>query len=198
LKIVILGPDGVGKSSVIRGLFGKLTKEGYAVKIRHLKPFIVFFHRSEPGAIVIDPHGRPSRSTMFSLAKIIIWLLEEWYVTFFHDSNEALLIYDRYYHDLLIDSKRYRFGGPLWAARIVGKLIPRPRLWVLLDAPAQVIQTRKQEVLLEETARQRQAYMTFVQDQRSYAIIDASQALDRVIADAEQAVTAVIRKAVKI
>lgn len=188
MKIVVLGPDGAGKSAVIRGLLGKLAQGDRVVKMRHLKPFFVNQQRGEPGAIVIDPHGRPPRSALFSLAKIFIWLLEEWYVNCFRDSNEALLIYDRYYHDLLIDPKRYRYGGPLWAAKMVGKLIPQPRLWVLLDAPARVLQTRKQEVPLKETSRQRHAYLAFVRDQRSYVIIDASQSLDKVIANAERAI----------
>jgi thymidylate kinase len=187
LKIVVLGPDGAGKSSVIHGLLDKLAQEGCIVKVRHLKPFFVISKRGEAGAIVVDPHGRPPRSALLSVAKIIVWLLEEWCVNCFQDRSETLLIYDRYYHDLLIDPKRYRYGGPLWAAKMVGKLIPQPRLWVLLDASTQVLQKRKQEVPLEETSRQRQAYLAFVQDQRNYVIIDASQSLDRVIAEVESA-----------
>jgi thymidylate kinase len=198
LKIVILGPDGAGKSSVIHGLLGKLAWEGCVVKMRHLKPFFFIPQRSESGAVVIDPHGKPPRSALFSLAKIFVWLIEEWYVTCFQDRNATLLIYDRYYHDLLIDPKRYRYGGPLWAAKMVGKLIPQPKLWVLLDAPARVLQARKQEVFLEETARQRQAYMAFVRDQKHYVIIDASQSLDKVIADAMNAIIAATWKVVKI
>ena len=185
MKIVVLGPDGAGKSSVIHGLFDKLAHEGCIVKVRHLKPLFVITKRDEANTIVVDPHGRPPRSALLSVAKIIVWLLEEWCVNCFQDRSETLLIYDRYYHDLLIDPKRYRYGGPQWAAKLVGKLIPQPRLWVLLDASAQVLQERKQEVPLEETMRQRQAYLAFVHDQRNYVIIDASQSLDRVIADVE-------------
>jgi thymidylate kinase len=155
--------------------------------MRHLKPFLVIPQRGEPGAIVIDPHGRPPRSALLSIAKIIVWLFEEWSVNCFHDKSDTLLIYDRYFHDLLIDPKRYRYGGPLWAAKIIGMLIPQPILWVLLDAPAHVLQTRKKEVPLEETSRQRQAYLAFVRNQRSYVVIDASQPLDRVIAEVESA-----------
>jgi thymidylate kinase len=188
LKIVVLGPDGAGKSSVIHGLLDKFALDGCDVKMRHLKPFLFIPKRGEPGAIVNDPHGRPPRSALLSIAKILVWLLEEWYVNCFQDRNETLFIYDRYYHDLLIDPKRYRYGGPQWIAIIVGKLIPQPRLWVLLDAPAQVLQARKQEVPLKETARQRQAYLAFVRDQNSYRIIDASQLLDKMIADTEHAI----------
>jgi thymidylate kinase len=75
---------------------------------------------------------------------------------------------------------------------MVGALIPRPGLWLLLDAPAEVLQERKQEVSLEETARQRQAYLNFVRKQRSHKVIDASQSLNKVVADTEKAITEVV------
>jgi len=187
LKIALLGPDGAGKSSVINGLMARLDQEGRAAKMRHLKPRLVMKRPGEPITIVVDPHGKPPRSTLFSLAKIFVWLMEEWYVHLFQDDKETLLICDRYYHDLLVDSKRYRYGGPRWAAELIGKLIPKPGLWVLLDAPAQVLQARKQEVPPEETARQRQAYVAFVRAQRNHVIIDASQPLEKVIANVEHA-----------
>ena len=189
MKIVLLGPDGAGKSSVISGLIQKLKPEGYTAKTRHLKPQLVMPQlRDNPNSVVIDPHGRLPRGVILSLAKIWVWLLEEWYSYLFHEGRETLLICDRYYHDLLIDPLRYRFGGPLWMARLVGKLMPRPDLWLLLNAPAEVLQGRKQEVASEETARQAEAYLTFISKQPRHVIVDASQALDKVIADAEQAI----------
>jgi thymidylate kinase len=193
LKIVILGPDGAGKTSVIQGLIEQLNRAGHVTTMRHLKPFLIGQRRGEEG-INVNPHGKPPRSSLFSLAKIVVWLMEEWYANLFQDNNKALLICDRYYHDLLVDTKRYRYGGPLWAAKLVGRLIPQPALWVLLDAPVEVLQARKQEVPLEETARQRQAYLAFVRDQANHVNIDASQSLDKVIADVEHAIAVAMSK----
>jgi thymidylate kinase len=138
-----------------------------------------------------SPHGRPPRSVLASLAKILVWLMEEWYAHLFWDKKQALLVCDRYYHDLLIDPLRYRYGGPPWMARLVGRLMPQPQLWILLDAPAELLQARKQEVSREESARQRQAYLAFVRHERAHAIIDAAQPLDKVIDDVERAVAAI-------
>jgi thymidylate kinase len=66
--------------------------------------------------------------------------------------------------------------------------MPRPKLWILLNAPADVLQARKQEVAPEETARQVGAYLTFVRSQPKHVIVDASQPLDKVIADAQHAI----------
>jgi thymidylate kinase len=189
LKIVILGPDGAGKSSVIQGLIGRLEQDGRIVKMRHLKPQILLRRRGAAVMIVVDPHGKPPRSALTSVVKILVWLMEEWYANLFQDDRKTLLIYDRYYHDLLVDPLRYRYGGSMGAARLVGKMMPRPKLWLLLDAPAEILQARKQEVSLEETERQRSAYRAFVQGQKDHAIVDAAQPLDKVIADVERIVT---------
>ena len=163
--------------------------------MRHLRPRIVVRRSDQPVIIVVDPHGKPPRSALLSLAKILIWLMEEWYAHCFLDKSDVLLIYDRYYHDLLVDPKRYRYGGPLWAAKLVGKMMPQPKLWVLLNAPAEVLQARKQEVPPQETARQCLAYLAFVRKQREFVIVDASQSLDRVIADVEYAIIRSLGKA---
>jgi len=189
LKIVILGPDGAGKSSVINGIIDSMAHSGRSVTMRHLKPQIVFSQRGKDRAVVTNPHGKPPRSALISLAKIFVWLIEESYAHLFQDQTNVLLICDRYYQDLLIDPMRYRYGGPLWIAKLVGKLMPQPNLWVLLDAPAEVLQKRKQEVPLKETERQRHAYLTFVGRQKNHMIVDASQSLDRVTTDVIRAIT---------
>jgi thymidylate kinase len=156
--------------------------------MRHLKPRVLLRRPGEPVTVVVDPHGKPPRSALTSVAKIFVWLLEEWYAYLFQDNKETLLICDRYYHDLLVDPIRYRYGGPVWIAKLTGKLMPKPNLWILLDAPPEVLQARKQEVPPEETARQRHAYLAFVRSQKNHVVVDASQPLNGVIADAERAI----------
>jgi thymidylate kinase len=155
-------------------------------------PRIIMKRRGEEVMIVTNPHCNPPRSAVTSIAKIVMWLMEEWYATLFQEKRNTLILYDRYYHDLLIDPLRYRYGGPAWAARLVGHLMPQPALWVLLDAPAEVLQSRKQEVPPEETARQRKAYLDFVCKQHEHRIVDTSQSLKKVIADVEQAISGLV------
>jgi len=174
---------------VIAGLMERLSPPGYEVKRRHLKPQLAMPRlRDNPNSIVVDPHGKPPRGVFLSLVKILVWLLEEWYARFFIEKRRTILICDRYYHDLLVDPIRYRFGAPMWTARLIGCLMPRPTLWILLNAPVDALRARKQEVTPEETARQCDAYLAFIHKQRAYVIVDASQSLDNVIADADRAV----------
>jgi thymidylate kinase len=165
-----------------------MVQAGRTVHLRHLKPRIIMFRQSRLSIVNPDPHGKPPHSALLSVAKILVWLLEEWYSKLFLDNSKSLLICDRYYHDLLVDPIRYRYSGPRWAASLVGKLIPKPDLWVLLDVPAALLQKRKQEVPPEESERQRQAYLAFVTSQRNYAVINSSQSLSDVIAEAESVI----------
>ena len=70
--------------------------------------------------------------------------------------------------------------------------MPEPALWILLNAPAEILQERKQEVSPEETARQCRAYLEFIRSRKNYAIVDASQPLEKAIADAEEAIREVL------
>ena len=166
----------------------RLHPDGFVVKMRHLKLRMVAQLRSNAMTIVVNPHGKPPRGAFLSLIKIWIWLFEEWYAYFFHEKKNTLLVCDRYYHDLLVDPKRYRFGAPIWIAELVGRLMPQPKFWVLLNAPAEVLQARKQEVTPEESARQSSAYLMFIRKRNAHVVVDASQPLDSVIADVERAI----------
>ena len=53
----------------------------------------------------------------------------------------------------------------MWLARLVGLLMPEPDLWLLLDAPVEVVRARKQEVSEKETARQLDAYRSFIEQE---------------------------------
>ena len=59
--------------------------------------------------------------------------------------------------------------------------IPKPDLWILLDAPPEVIQSRKQEVSFEETEMQRKAYLKLTKNFQNCIVIDASKPLTQVV-----------------
>ena len=69
------------------------------------------------------------------------------------------------------------------------------KLWILLSAPADVVQERKQEVTREETSRQCMAYVAFIRTRRDYVIVNAAQALENVIADSERPILKALQQA---
>jgi thymidylate kinase len=100
-----------------------------------------------------------------------------------------LTLFDRCFYDLLVDSKRIRYGGPPWLLRAAARMSPRPDLVILLDAPPEVLRARKQEVPLEEVARQRAAYLELARNLPSAVVVNAAQRPEEVIQDALEAIT---------
>lgn len=193
LQVVLLGSDGSGKSSVIEALTRTGVPGFRRLHYTHFRP-----GWGNPQNARLNPrpnplpHGQPPRSAFGSTAKLLYYaadflagyLLE----TRPRKVRSTLMLFDRYYHDLVVDPQRYRYGGALSAARCIGTLVPRPDLVILLDAPAETVRARKDELPLQEIERQREAYVGLMRSLPYGRVVDAAQPLDRVVADVEEAI----------
>ncbi len=189
LFIVFLGPDGSGKTSAINQSLPKIKKllATNRHNIFHLR--ISSLKNNLQKKSVDDPHRLQPRNFLISTIKVFYFLFS-YFISYIFIVRpllvrSTLVIFDRYYHDLLIDTKRYRYGGSLTFAKLISKLIPKPDLVILLDAPAKVIQARKQEVSYAESARQRDAYYKLVKSLKNGTIVDASAPLQDVTTEIE-------------
>jgi len=189
--IAIIGPDGSGKSHVISAIRQQFAFAYREVRCFHLRPKVL---RKDvaAGAAVTDPHGQPPRGLVASIAKVF-FLIADYCIGYISKLAPAmrrsdLIIFDRYIYDLLVDSKRVRYGGPLWLLRFAARIVPQPDLVILLDAPPDVVWSRKQEVTFDEVVRQRSAYLQVAGNLRSTVVVDASQSLGDVIHDVDSAI----------
>lgn len=189
--VVFLGPDGSGKSSVIERVLADLAPVFRRTQYLHLRPRVL---AAGPVAAlpVTQPHALAPRGNLASTAKLA-WLLLDYVVGYAVRvwplaCRSTLVAFDRYFHDLLVDPQRYRYGGPPALARWAARCVPPPDLWVLLDAPAAILQARKSEVSPEESERQREDYLQFVGTRREAAVVDASRGLNEVAGDVTRAV----------
>jgi thymidylate kinase len=189
--IAIMGPDGSGKSHVISAIRQQFAFAYREVRCFHLRPKVLR-RGASAGVAVTDPHGQPPRGHVASIAKVFFLIADYWigYLSKLAPAmlRSDLIIFDRYIYDLLVDSKRVRYGGPLWLLRLAARVVPRPDLVILLDAPAEVLWSRKREVTFEEVVRQRNAYQQVARSLHSTVVVDASQGLADVIHDVDCAI----------
>lgn len=185
LRIVFLGPDGSGKSTVIAAFSQQLKQAFRHVEYRHLRPGNP--SKTAISSPVTDPHAKPRRGRLGSIAKLVhfwsTYLLGSLFWLYPRYIRSTLVIFDRYYQDLLADPARYRYSGSLALARQLGRWLPQPDLVFILDAPAHLLQTRKQEVSMAESTRQRIAYRALVAEFDHASIVDTSRPLHEVVSD---------------
>jgi thymidylate kinase len=183
--IAFLGCDGSGKSAVIQAVAARLEAEGNRVKPGHWRPKP--FNKSSSSQAADNPHGQHPRGFASSILKLG-WLWLSWWVAWcrglHHDSRHGYLLFDRYHGDLLVDPKRYRYGGPMWLARIASRNMPQPDRVIFLDADPAVLLSRKQEVGLESLITSRSAYLAFARSNPRVEVVDASRPLAEVIESA--------------
>lgn len=183
--VAFLGADGSGKSSVIAHVAASLAPAFLDVAHFHLRPKLGLASPAGPAPVVTDPHGRPPRGWVMSTVKLAYLAADYWlgYLARVRPrlARVDLVVFDRYFHDLLVDPRRQLYGGSLALARLVGSLLPKPQWWILLDAPPEVLQSRKQEVSFAESARQRDAYRRQVGAFANATIADAARPLPEVV-----------------
>jgi thymidylate kinase len=188
LWVAFLGPDGSGKSTILSRVADEIAPAFQRTQLFHLRAPLLRQHGSvRPHD---NPHGQRARGCAASLVQLAVNLVRCWLGYWLHlwpaRARSTFIGFDRYYPDLLVDPRRYRYGGPHWLARLVCTGIPQPDLWILLDAPASVITARKKEIPPAEIERQRLSYRQLVVGMRNGHIIDASRSPDEVVHRVEQ------------
>ncbi len=194
LVVTLCGADGSGKSTAARLLIERLrcTFDPSRGRQFHWKPPLFSARRRAARGPVTDPHARPPRNALACLLFFgFHWL--EFFLGWPLCVNPAkvragLVLINRYYYDFFVDQRRYRLRVPRPLVALGYRLLAKPDLVVLLDAPVEVLRARKQEVPAAETQRQRQAYLDLVRDLDCGRIIDAAQPPERVAADISRAI----------
>ena len=174
--LVVLGPDGAGKSTVINALESGLAPFFRRYRYIHFRPgFGDAASGGSTGKPNTDPHGQKPRSLPSSWLKVGYYTAD--YISSYARTlrtqlaASTLIIFDRYYQDLLVDPKRFRLCGCELLLKLLAPLIPKPMLYLVLDAEPEAIHARKPELPLEELTRQREIFRQFAQSEHRAVII---------------------------
>ena len=159
LMVAVAGPDGVGKSTFLEELAGGIAPAFRRVYRYHWRPGLL--GRLRAGASPVNPHGAGLDPGWLSVIRLV-WVALDYQMgrlqLRWRKARSGLIVFDRYYHDILVDPERYRYGGPAWLARLLARTAPKPDLLLVLDAPEEVIRGRKQELDAAELKRQLEGY----------------------------------------
>lgn len=188
--IAFLGCDGSGKSAVIEKIAARLADAGIPVTRGHWRPSAFDKPETAGKTDTADaPHGQTPRGTFPSLLKLG-WLWANWWGGWWRDlrarSLTGVILFDRYHGDLIVDPKRYRYGGPAACARLASRWMPQPDLVFFLDAEPEVLLSRKQEVSHEALEQARVRYLEWVYRNSNCVRIDAERPLAAVVDDVLQ------------
>jgi thymidylate kinase len=158
--VAVLGPDGVGKSTVLEGLAAEFIVPLRRRRLFHYRPQVLA--KRKDNRPVTDPHGQTPRGALISMVYLSVFFAD-CLAGYFLEVKPRLVRsgfvqFDRYFHDVMVDPRRYRYGGPQWYAKLLSRLLPEPDLVIVLDANEDLILSRKTELTRAEIQRQRQAY----------------------------------------
>jgi thymidylate kinase len=187
LLIACLGPEGSGRVNVIEHLSARPLAPFIQAHIMDLRP-----HMMRP--VPVNPESKIPRGRLSTFAKLMMFFADYWLGYWLQIRPKlvraTLVVSNRYFDDILVDPRRYRFGKPHAFARWLLPWIPRPELWLVFDVASEVLQTRTREVAAEEAARLRGEYRKVLRRQEDVVVLDASQPIEEVSAEAERAIVA--------
>jgi len=190
--VVLLGPDGCGKSTVARLVLERVSGSFHGGEIKYWRPHLLppmgklkVWNPSEEPKANPRPHDHPKQNLAKSLLRFFYYLLD-YLIGYFPKVYVAkvkkrLIIFDRYYYDYLVDLKRYQFNIPNWLPGIFLPLIPSPDLTIYLDVDPTDLLNRKQELSISELGNQVQTFQKIVLKLPNAYVVKASRHIEDVV-----------------
>lgn len=158
-SIVIVGPDGAGKSALAEAVTAQLGGDGQVMRAHLRAP--VLPRRTRGDDPTRQPHAQEPYGHYVSIAKVA-WLFADMQAMWRVIVPLALrrgrhVVVERGWWDLAVDPRHYRLANPDPVIRLAGAL-PEPDLEVVLTGPARVLVERTPELPIEEIDRQSRAW----------------------------------------
>lgn len=167
--VALVGPDGIGKSSLIAALRDGDRLLFTDVCTRHWRPGLLPPLSALAGrrhaAGDAGPGGPPRRTPgHFQTLRLAYYALDYLLGTYLKDrldtSRQRLVVYDRCLLDMAVDPGRYGLRSAR-GVHLLWRFLPRPDCVIVLSDDARTIHSRKSEIPVEEIDRQLTSWRAF-------------------------------------
>lgn len=209
----ISGPDGAGKTTVIELVLAELalTYGGDALAHRgHFRPSVLprlaELAKATGATKTVDvEYSRPHRSAPSGAVGSLIRLsyyVGDYIHGYFRLVRPALIdrrvvLFDRYYHDVIADPRRSRIRLPGWMLRAFATLVPLPSYSFFISVRPEIGHQRKQELTLGQIEQLNLAYADLVRrgfmtevPNNGFAAEAAAAIVDHIFADRDRSTRA--------
>jgi thymidylate kinase len=192
--VAIIGIDGSGKSTVLSALRQNFrhpfVQDVYILQRRSRK-------RAE-GKLILNYEKSP-RSRPFSIVKLLYqalsWTIRYHFGLFPRMRAGVLILCDHFsFLGTALDPRKSRYGGPHRLVSWVLRIIPRPDVYIFLDAPAEVIYGRKQEITRDEMERLILRYRKAMVKMNNVYVVNAASSLEQVTASVSEILNRVLEQ----
>ena len=182
LFIAVVGPDGVGKTSladrvVAAGRGRALYFHFCPTPVQPIRPFVHL--GDEPEQPPVESEG----SRLLGIIRLLRNFARFWFAYLVHIrpalGRGSLVVADRWGFGYQASPHPVRFYGPRWFGHAAVRLLPKPDLVINLKADPAVIRNRKADLDLETLERELRGWGSIEPERR--VDVDASDDLDSVV-----------------
>ena len=177
--IALVGPDGVGKSTLIDVLAKGPPSIFTKIIVQHWRPWLLprlgaFVGRSVPVTGpdgLIPPRRTPGRFHWLRLGYYLVdFVLGGFLKDRVYASRQHLVLYDRCGLDMVVDPLRYGLRSAK-GIRLLWRLIPKPDVVIFLYDRSEPVYTRKPELARAEIDRQLKGWLRLAEEGKVDAIL---------------------------
>jgi len=188
ISMSFTGPDGSGKTTILEVVENELSKVFREVKVNHFRPTVIpriaeVFNKAGLKKEVDKDYSKPHRGgktgRLSSLVRLFYYIFDYIYgyrkivkpVLF----RRGVVIFDRYYTDIVADSKRSRINIPYKTIMALKSFVPNMKYNFLVYVDPDNILARKQELTREQILGIYERLDYILENDKSYTKIDNNQ-----------------------